>query len=106
MPGPTRPTRIYQYAHAVSPEQLAALGRIAVEGAELESGIEWAIWGFLRLTVETGRLFTTRTNFETKIKTFTRVAQKVLTDPAMREQAAQLAARFRDSSGRRNDVVH
>jgi hypothetical protein len=41
-----------------------------------------------------------------KVKTFIRVAQKVLTDKDIRQQASQVAAQMRDSSGRRNDVIH
>jgi hypothetical protein len=106
MPGPLRPSRPYKFRHSVSPEQLEAIGMIAVEGSELESALEWGIWGLSGMTVQTGQLFTTRQAFEMKVKTFIRVTQKVIRDPDMRKRAANLAGRLRDSSGRRNDIIH
>jgi hypothetical protein len=106
MPGPTRPERLYHSDAPLSEEQLSALGRIAVEAGELESLLEWGIWRMLALPAATGRLFTTGQSLELKVKTFIRVAQKVLTDKDIRQQASQVAAQMRDSSGRRNDAIH
>jgi hypothetical protein len=41
MPGPTRPKRPFVFDRPVSEEQLIAIGRLAVEAAELESLVEW-----------------------------------------------------------------
>jgi hypothetical protein len=106
MPGPTRPKRPFVFDRPVSEEQLIAIGRLAVEAAELESLVECGIWRMLRLTEDIGGLFTTRQSLETKVKTFTRVAQKALSDADIRRRASAIAIRLRDSSRRRNDVIH
>jgi hypothetical protein len=106
MPGPTRPKRDYQFAGELSIVQLTAIGRIAVEAAELEALIELAIWRMLGLHHDVGGLFTTRQGLEAKVKTFIRVAQRALKDKDIRIAAGQIAGRLRDSSTRRNDVIH
>jgi hypothetical protein len=60
----------------------------------------------LGLTEDVGGLFTTRQSLEVKVKTFTRVAQKALSDPDIRSRAGEIASRLRDLSGRRNDIIH
>jgi hypothetical protein len=106
MPGPTRPKRKYAFGHPLTDEQLIALGQVAIEGADLESTLEWAIWKLLGIRHEIGELFTVRQNFETKLKSFKRVAEKAISDPILKQQARDIAARMRDSSGRRNDAIH
>ena len=106
MPGPSRPKREYKFAHAVTEPQLTALGMVAVEGADLEIAVEFAIWSLMGSPMFIGTLFTTGQNFASKVKTFTRVANKALKDETSRDQAAALASRLRDSSKRRNGVIH
>jgi hypothetical protein len=106
MPGPSRPERRYKFDHPLSDEQLIAIGKITVEGATLEHALEWAIWKVLRLGFDVGELFTKHQTFEAKVKTFTRVAHKVFHDDKLRKQAANIAACLRNSSARRNAVVH
>jgi len=106
MPGPFRPKREYAFQHAVSTAQLTALGMVAVEGAELEIALEFAIWSLMGSPMFIGTLFTTGQNFAAKVKTFTRVATKALKDQGHRDEAAALASRLRDSSRRRNGVIH
>ncbi|GEM_PF-6439562 len=101
-----REPRNYVFDYPVAADQLSAIGRIVIEAGALESALEWAIWGMLGLNTETGQLFTTRQNLETKVKTLTRVIQKTVKETSARSKAADIMARIRDSSGRRNDVVH
>jgi hypothetical protein len=101
-----RPLREYVFDHSISHDQLTALGRIVVEAAQLEDAVEWAIWGLLGLKAHVGVLFTTRQNMEAKVNTLIRVAWKVLPEGPQRAEMADLAGRLRDSSGRRNELVH
>jgi hypothetical protein len=79
---------------------------IVIEGAALESSLEWAIWGLLGMTTDVGQLFTLRQSFEVKVNTFTRVVATTVKDPDLRKTGADLARRLRDSSKRRNSVIH
>lgn len=106
MPGPIRPKRDYKFNHPITLEQLHAIGMIAVEGSQFEQFLELAIWAMLGLPTKIGALLTTRQNFDMKIKTFARVANRKFNDKELRQKAANLASRFRDSSGRRNDIIH
>src|SRR5229473_8178173 len=103
---PLRPARKYEFEHPATRSQLTAIGMIVIEGAALESSLEWAIWGLLGLTTDVGQLFTLRQNFEVKVNTFTRVVAKTVKDTTLRKTGADLAKRLRDSSKRRNSVIH
>lgn len=85
---------------------MVAIGNVAVEAAHLEGVVEWAIWGFMPVSMEVGRLITTRQNLEAKLNTLSRLIHMRLGDTALTKEGIDLIGDIRTASTERNDILH
>src|SRR5438105_1245962 len=93
----------------VNPEigllQEKLIGRVVVQWSNIEAGLNNLIWGFLRLSIEDGRVLTGRMDAQIKIAMIRKLAPRFLTGEPLYDltRALKLADSVRDD---RNFIVH
>src|SRR5215469_2085624 len=66
---PIQPRRADQWAHSdVSIEQQQLIGLLVLNWSKLETDIDGAIWAFLDMDIDKGRIITTKLNTDVKIE--------------------------------------
>jgi hypothetical protein len=81
------------------------IGRVVVQWSKIEAGLDNLIWAMLSLTIEDGRILTTRLDAQTKIAMLRKLAPRYMTGDPLDKllKAFELADDIRDD---RNFIVH
>jgi hypothetical protein len=81
------------------------IGRVVVQWSKIEAGLDNLIWGMLRLTIEDGRVLTSRIDAQMKIAMVRKLAPRHMTEEPLEKllKALVLADDIRDD---RNFIIH
>lgn len=90
----------------LSPEELQALGCVAVECAFLEGILEQYIWWLCGVKEDIGRLMTTTMMMERRLDLVSELVKPRLSTEAEKQEFADLIASIRTEASNRNTAIH
>ena len=90
----------------VSDDQCMMIGKIIVFWAKLEAALQVAIWGFLSIGEEEGRLLTGRLDARPKIEMLAPLAEKFLLDGPVAVSFFEALGRIGELAEDRNFIAH
>ena len=90
----------------LTPEQLQAIGSVAVEASRLEEWVEILIWELCGFDEKTGRVFTERMMLDAKVELFRDLFTQRNSDKKIASEFKEIFDKIKGDIPKRNTIIH
>ena len=90
----------------LTPEQLQAIGSVAVETSYLEEWVELLVWELCGFDEDTGRIFTEKMMLDAKVGLLSDLLTPRINDKAVMAEFKEIFDSIKDDIPKRNTIIH